>query len=120
RHDALIELGRRQLQSGQLPATGGVKPRLIITIPAQSLRDKTGAGRLNDGYQLSPSLAAYLGCDAETIPCFLDGSGAVIDLGRARRLFTGPARTALEIRDRGCARGQAAIGRSPGVKPITH
>ena len=103
RHDALIELGRRQLQSGQLPATGGVKPRIIITIPAQSLRDKTGAGRLNDGYQLSPSLAAYLGCDAETNPCLLDESGAVIDLGRARRLFTGPARTALNIRDRGCA-----------------
>ena len=26
RHDALIELGRRQLQSGQLPATGGINP----------------------------------------------------------------------------------------------
>jgi len=103
RHDALVELGRRQLHTGELPATGGMKPRLIITIPAQSLRDKTGAGRLNDGYQLSPGLAAYLGCDAEIIPCFLDESGAVINLGRARRLFTGPARLALEIRDRGCA-----------------
>ncbi len=48
-------------------------------------------------------MSAYLGCDADIIPCFLDGSGAVIDLGRAMRLFTGPARTALEIRDRGCA-----------------
>ncbi|MEJ7772758.1 MAG: DUF222 domain-containing protein, partial [Geodermatophilaceae bacterium] len=103
RHDALIELARRQLQSGQLPSTGGVKPRIIITIPAQSLIDRTGAGRLNDGYQLPPSLAAYLGCDAEIIPSFLDGQGNVIDLGGARRLFTGPARTALEIRDRGCA-----------------
>ncbi|MDQ3781604.1 MAG: HNH endonuclease, partial [Actinomycetota bacterium] len=103
RHDALVELGRRQLQSGELPATGGIKPRIVITIPLTSLRDRTGAGRLSDGYQLSPSLSAYLGCDAEIIPCFLDGSDAVIDLGRARRLFTGPARTALEIRDRGCA-----------------
>jgi len=103
RHDALIELGRRQLQTGQLPATGGIKPRIVITIPLTSLRDRTGAGRLSDGYQLSPSLSAYLGCDAEIIPCFLDGSGAVIDPGRARRLFTGPARLTLEIRDRGCA-----------------
>jgi len=58
---------------------------------------------LNDGFQLSPSLTTRLGCDADIIPAFLDGSGAVIDLGRARRLFTGAARTALEVRDRGCA-----------------
>lgn len=103
RHDALIELGRRQLQSGQLPATGGIKPRIILTIPAQSLTERTGAGRLNDGYQLSPSLSAHLGCDAEIIPAFLDHNGAVIDLGRTQRLFTGPARVALELRDRGCA-----------------
>ena len=103
RHDALIELGRRQLQTGQLPATGGVKPRIIITIPYASLQNRAGAGRLNDGYPLSPSLVAYLGCDAEIVPAFLDGDGTLINLGRARRTFTGPARLALELRDRGCA-----------------
>jgi hypothetical protein len=91
------------LQSGRLPSTGGIKPRIIITIPHSSLQNGTGAGRLNDGHPISPSLSAYLGCDAEILPCFLDQKGAVIDLGRARRLFTGPSRTALEIRDRGCA-----------------
>ncbi|MGI8625234.1 MAG: HNH endonuclease, partial [Geodermatophilaceae bacterium] len=79
------------------------KPRIVITIPARSLSEQTGAGRLNDGGQISPSLAAYLGCDAEIIPAFLDEAGNLIDLGRARRTFTGPARTALELRDRGCA-----------------
>jgi len=91
------------LQSGQLPSTGGIKPRIIITIPHSSLQNGTGAGRLNDGHPISPSLSAYLGCDAEILPCFLDQKGAVIDLGRAWRLFTGPSRTALEVRDRGCA-----------------
>ncbi len=87
----------------------------MITIPLTSLPDQTGAGRLNDGYQLSPSLSAYLGCDAETIPCFLDGSGAIIDLSRARRLFTSPARTALKS-GTAAAPGPAATGRSPGAK----
>ncbi len=103
RHDAFAELCRRQLAAGELPSTGGIKPRVVITIPAQSLEDRTGAGRLNDGFQISPSLARYFGCDAEIIPCFLDRNGNLIDLGRAQRLFTGPARLALELRDRGCA-----------------
>ncbi|MGI8625629.1 MAG: DUF222 domain-containing protein [Geodermatophilaceae bacterium] len=102
-HDGLVELCRRQIQSAQLPATGGIKPRIVITIPAHSWAERTGAGRLNDGGQISPSLAAYLGCDAEIIPAFLDQHGNLINLGRARRTFTGPARLALELRDRGCA-----------------
>jgi hypothetical protein len=88
RHDAFAELCRRQLAAGELPSTGGIKPRVVITIPAQSLEDRTGAGRLNDGFQISPSLARYFGCDAEIIPCFLDRNGNLIDLGRAQRLFT--------------------------------
>ena len=103
RHDALHELCRRQLQSGDLPSTGGIKPRLIITIPLICLQNGTSAARLADGYQISPTLAAYLGCDAEVIPAFQDADGNLINLGRAKRLFTGPARTALELRDRGCA-----------------
>lgn len=43
-----------------------------------------------------------LACDASIIPAVLNGSGQPIDLGRERRLFTGPARTAIEIRDGGC------------------
>jgi len=74
-----------------------------MTIPAKSLEDRTGAARLNDGYQLSPTLARYLSCDAEIVPAFTYGAGNLINLGRARRTFTGPARTALELRDRGCA-----------------
>lgn len=75
----------------------------MITIPLPSLQGRTGAGRLNDGAQLSPSLSRYLGCDAEIIPCFVGTTGELIDLGQARRTFTGPARLALEFRDRGCA-----------------
>ncbi|MFL6131015.1 MAG: HNH endonuclease signature motif containing protein [Mycobacteriales bacterium] len=33
----------------------------------------------------------------------LGGAGQPLDLGRSRRLFTGPLRRALVLRDRGCA-----------------
>jgi hypothetical protein len=37
------------------------------------------------------------------IPAVLGSDGQVLDLGQARRLFTGPVRRALVLRDGGCA-----------------
>lgn len=91
------------LTGGGLPSSGGVKPRIVLTIPASSLTNRTGAARLADGTQISPTLARLLACDADLVPVTLDGDGNPLDVGRTRRLFTGPVRTALEVRDRGCA-----------------
>jgi hypothetical protein len=44
-----------------------------------------------------------MACDAKVIPVVLGGEGQVLDVGRARRLFTGAIRKALIARDRGCA-----------------
>ena len=44
-----------------------------------------------------------MACDAQVIPVVLGGAGQVLDVGRARRLFDGPLRRALEVRDAGCA-----------------
>ena len=103
RHDALIEALRQSLTAGGLPTSGGVKPRIVITIPWTSLRDRTGAGRLADGTQLSPILTRRLADDADLIPVWLSPTGIPLDVGRTVRLFTGRIRTALETRDRGCA-----------------
>ena len=103
RHDALIEAVRQALAAGGLPSAGGVKPRIVITIPWTSLRDRAGAGRLADGTQISPSLTRQLADDADLIPVFLSSTGIPLDVGRTVRLFTGRIRTALETRDRGCA-----------------
>ncbi|MGI8628226.1 MAG: DUF222 domain-containing protein [Geodermatophilaceae bacterium] len=102
RYDALIELGRRGLHH---PATGsgdGGKAQIRVTIPLQSLIDRVGHGVLDDGSQISPTLARMLACDAGIIPAILNAHGQPIDLGRERRLFTGPARIGIEIRDGGC------------------
>ncbi|MDQ3732811.1 MAG: HNH endonuclease [Actinomycetota bacterium] len=103
RHDALIEAARQMLATGGLASSGGVKPRIVVTLPVACLTYRTGAARLPDGSQLSPSLARLVACDADLVPVTVDGAGNPLDVGRTRRLFTGGLRTALEVRDRGCA-----------------
>jgi len=103
RHDALIEALRQALAGGGLPSAGGIKPRIVITIPFTSLRDRTGAGRLSDGTPISPSLTRHLAEDSDLVPVWLSQTGIPLDVGRTVRLFTGRIRTALETRDRGCA-----------------
>jgi len=102
RYDALIEILRRQLHHPATSSGDGGKAQVRVTIPLQSLTDRVGAGVLDDGSEISPTLARVLACDAGIIPAVLNGHGQPVDVGRERRLFTGAARTAIEIRDGGC------------------
>ncbi|WP_158647400.1 HNH endonuclease signature motif containing protein [Actinoplanes sp. ATCC 53533] len=61
-----------------------------------------GPGWLDTGAPISPAEARRMACDARILPAVLGGDGHVLDLGRTRRLFTGPLRRALILRDRGC------------------
>lgn len=60
-------------------------------------------GRLDTGALISAAEARRMACDAQVLPAVLGGDGQVLDLGRTRRLFTGPLRRALTLRDHGCA-----------------
>ena len=62
-----------------------------------------GVGWLDTGAPISAAEARRLACDAQVLPAVLNGNSQPLDLGRARRLFTGPLRRALILRDRGCA-----------------
>jgi hypothetical protein len=55
------------------------------------------------GQTLTPRQVRRLACDARVLPAILGGDGEVLELGRSRRLFTGPVRRALTLRDGGCA-----------------
>jgi hypothetical protein len=103
RGDALIEACRRLLAGGALPATGGDRPLVVVTVPLRTLRDAVGLGVLDDGTPISAAAARRLACDAAVLPAVLGGASQPLDLGRTRRLFTGPLRRALVLRDRGCA-----------------
>ncbi|HET9518829.1 MAG TPA: DUF222 domain-containing protein [Actinoplanes sp.] len=103
RADALVEICRLTLATGDLPANGGDRPQVTVTVPYDLLRNQLGHGTLDTGERLTPEQARRLACDAQIIPAVLGGDRQVLDLGRSRRLITGALRRALVLRDRGCA-----------------
>jgi Domain of unknown function (DUF222) len=103
RADALVEVCRLANACGELPDNGGDRPQVVVTMDLDRLTARRGAGRLDDGGNLSPESVRRLACDAGVVPAVLDGAGQVLDVGRERRLFTGALRRALVLRDQGCA-----------------
>jgi hypothetical protein len=72
------------------------------TAPARPAGDAR-CGWLDNGTPISPAEARRLACDAQILPAVLGTAGQVLDVGRARRLFTGAIRRALILRDGGCS-----------------
>jgi hypothetical protein len=65
RADALVELARRNLEAGQLPQTGGVRPQLNVIVDLDSLLGHPGAlgGELGGAGPISPEACRWLACD---------------------------------------------------------
>ena len=65
RADALVELARRNLEGGQLPQTGGVRPQLLVTVDLDSLLGHQHAVSGDGGWAgpLSPEAFRRLACD---------------------------------------------------------
>lgn len=100
-----------------LPASGGFRPQVLVTIDHDSLLDRVHQAHATDTLL---SQAAYAGpvppriirqwaCDADLIPVVLGGDGQVLDIGRAQRLFPRRIRQALVARDGGCAAPNCSI-----------
>ncbi|MET8267116.1 DUF222 domain-containing protein [Micromonospora arida] len=103
RHDALADVCRLSLRTGELPDSGGDATQIVVTTGYDVLTRQLGTGALDIGQQLTAETVRRLACDASMLPAVLDGAGQVLDVGRQRRLITGPLRRALVLRDRGCA-----------------
>jgi hypothetical protein len=99
---AFAELIER-ISARDLPKVGGTDATIVVTIDLDTLTGKLHkAGILDTGDRISPREARRLACTARIIPVVLDGEGQVLDIGRARRLFTRAQLTAMAIRDGGC------------------
>ncbi|MBO1766633.1 HNH endonuclease signature motif containing protein [Allobranchiibius sp. GilTou38] len=61
-----------------------------------------GIGRTTDGDYLDAGTLRRMACDADLIPAVLGTESEPLDVGRAKRLFTGGLRTAIIHRDRHC------------------
>ncbi|MEU7588119.1 DUF222 domain-containing protein [Micromonospora sp. NPDC049230] len=103
RHDALADVCRLTLRTGELPENGGDPTQVVVTASYDGLTQQLGSGALDIGQQVSAETVRRLACDAAILPAVLNGAGQVLDVGRQRRLITGPLRRALVLRDRGCA-----------------
>ena len=129
RADALVDVCAGALRGGSdLPGHGSDPVQVVVTIPFSTLTDQlqptgqprsagqtrdraprpngsasAGVGWLDTGAPISAAEARRLACDAQILPAVLNGQSQALDLGRARRLFTGPIRRALILRDGGCA-----------------
>ncbi|WGL50339.1 DUF222 domain-containing protein [Nocardioides sp. BP30] len=86
----------------RLPAHGGDATTVVVTMTLDQLQADLGVAWLDDGTPISTGETRRLACTAGIIPAVLGGNSEPLDLGRTRRLFTGPQRKALALRDKHC------------------
>ena len=103
RADALTELCRQHLDSGQAAVSGGERLHINVLLDLASLQGGVGENReLASGEILHPEAARRLACDAGINRIITSGPSQVLDVGRTTRTVSGPTRRALVIRDKEC------------------
>ena len=120
--DGLVGACKIALASGELPAAGGLRPQVMVTIGYRDLLDRLGdtagtaagsptgaaAGARHTGTlpftgPVTAATVRKIACDADIIPVLLGAEGRILDIGRASRIFPPHIRKALTARDQGCA-----------------
>src|SRR5437899_2308343 len=98
--DALVNLSMHSLDNGKSSS----RPNLQITASLETLLGLAGAPAAEMEFSLPISAKAVerLACDCSVTRILLDSDSMVIDVGRAKRVISGPQRKALTVRDRGC------------------
>jgi hypothetical protein len=81
---------------------GDARPRVVVSTQFDVLQQELTGGTVDNGDRVTPDTVRRLACYADLIPVVLNTFSVPLDLGRAHRLVSGPLRTALEARDRGC------------------
>ena len=76
---------------------------MIVTIDADDLVNRVGYGRTADGTLIPTAKILQLANNADIIPAVLTTTGAVLDLGRSRRIASRSQTMALIARDSGCS-----------------
>jgi len=104
RADSLVELARQQLDRGTLPAVGGQKPHVTVTVSMATLANQPGspAADLEWASPIPAETARRLACDAAVTPIFLDYESNQPRAGQTSRSVSGSQRRALVYRDKGC------------------
>ena len=127
--DGLVGAAKVALAAGTLPAAGGLRPQVMVTIDYRDLLTRLGhldgtsdadvqgtagtpfrpgatmehTGNLLFTGPVTASTVRKIACDADIIPILLGSEGRILDIGRASRVFPPHIRKALTARDQGCA-----------------
>ena len=102
RADALVGLARHGMSCDE--PTSGVSTTVVVRIGLSELRAGTGLGDSDNlAGPVSAGTLRAMAADAEIIPMVLGADSEILNVGRARRLFTRAQRLALVERDGGCA-----------------
>jgi hypothetical protein len=98
--DALVDLSMNALDNGK-PSQ---RPHLQVTTSLETLLGLSGAPAAEMEFSLPISARAVerLACDCSITRILLGSDSTVIDVGRAKRVISGPQRKALCVRDQGC------------------
>jgi hypothetical protein len=101
--EALLE----HLDPANLPEHGGDATTILVTLSHEQLLTQLATAGMLDadldtGANLTAEQARRLACTAKIIPVVLGGKGEILDLGRARRLFSPAQRKAIRLRDKHC------------------
>jgi Domain of unknown function (DUF222) len=91
--DALVEL-----------AHGGKPANLQITASVETVKALTGApgAEMEFSLPIASQTVERMACDCSVMRILLDQQSVVVDVGRAKRVISGPARRALKARDGHC------------------
>jgi Domain of unknown function (DUF222) len=102
--DGLVELAMHALDHGFATERGIVRPHLQLTASVETVMGLAGApgGELEYAGVVPAATVQRLACDASVRRVLLGPASQIIDVGRARRVPSAPARAALRVRDRGC------------------
>jgi hypothetical protein len=118
RADALVSIAQSFLEHRHRPRGSGYE-LVLMTTPAQLAEPASAepasnhvGGHLRDGTPVPQHLARMLACDAARVEVTTDESGALLDVGRARRTIPSAILRALWLRDGGC--------RAPGCHRRQH
>ena len=102
--DALVDLSMHALDTGLIPQQASQRTHLQVTTTLETLLGLAGAPAAEMEFSLPISAKAVerLACDCSVTRILLDSDSMVIDVGRAKRVVSGPTRKALNVRDKHC------------------
>ena len=119
--DGLVGACKAALAAGGLPAAGGLRPQVMVTVDYRDLVERldgtdaetrapgSNTGTLMFTGPITASSVRKIACDADIIPIVLGGQGRILDIGRASRVFPPHVRKAITARDGGCTFPQCTI-----------